>query len=1069
MKKRLILASVILSLCLPSLFAKVEVRKDSKGWRMFDGDKEVEVKGITWSNTPIGKDYNYSLWRMDDEFIYATLETDMPLLKAMGVNVIRSFDDVPPKWVEYIYDKYGIYTLINNLMGRYGVTVKGKWTFPTDYQDKDTRETLIEMARETAEKYKNVRGLLFYMLGNESNYGLEWSSTEIENLPVGEQHRAKAVYLYSMFEDAMKEMHKIDPNHPVGIVNGDTQYIDLIAELCPSLDIFGSNVYRGWKFYDAFYEDVLTKLDKPAVFTECGADAFNAITQKEDQWAQLQYFKTQWEEVYQQGYGKGRHQNVLGAFLFEWIDEWWKVYQWKELDIHNKNASWANSGYSLDFKEGVNNMNEEWFGLCAISTQTVNGVNKRVPRAVYYFFCDLWQHSLYNSTNEEIDAFFKNLPESIYLARGNSGSIREDIAQNQAFKIKSLSVSGQYTTPVFLNYLKDDIKDKKNWRDTFRYPNGDYSETNGEYISKEGRGKYGDKVAEDIENKPTFQAESSLTLEMNPVEHVNGSVTFRAFTNEPFSRLRDHNMSYYETVPDGESVYDHKKHFEIYAADATYEGKNFDIKGYYHTGHAGYTNTGDVFNITQDAFDLVGYDTNGDKAPIAAEFTGKGKLSGFNFIAGPEIYGYATPQAVANYYKGFWPGFKYLTWINWGVVFAEEFGQSERQEKAPQNAYGDGRKASLYGEFYFNKFATLKLGALTAGNEKVGAEYVSKKNGLKKITDADTFGGYASISTGMIPYTNLYVNGIYRGLVADTNPAGVYNGMFTGDSGSGNRIEIQTGADVTFGVFSFKPVFRMRQPIEEPTGARSIVAGDPFYVGQGNRRSMELEAIFTYDPEGGTYFHNWDNNETENAKFAFSLAGLYKFFADETDLLPYKDNQGPKVQRNDGTWVGGDNWVAYNTLPLQKNLWQLGARIVTNPTNNLRVIATVNAGHVAPFVCYYGDPDDITFYGGSVALRYKNWIASSAVTVNGWGPEGWHREQNWTFPLQYSLDVAYGFKKPSFLDTKNRIGLRILGTNFGKYSQDSYGALPYAYHKTPTASIDGAKYMEVTAYFNIGL
>ena len=1066
MKKSLIF-TLILSLSFSSLFAKVEVRKDAKGWRMFDDGKEIEVKGITWSNTPIGMDYNYSLWRMDDDFIYATLDTDMPLLKAMGVNVIRSFDDVPPKWVEYIYDKYGIYTLINNLMGRYGVTVKGKWIFPTDYQDKATREALVEMARATAKKYKDVRGLLFYMLGNESNYGLEWTSTEIENLPVGEQQRAKAVYLYSMFEEAMKAVHEVDPNHPVGIVNGDTQYIDLIAELCPSLDIFGSNVYRGWKFYDAFYEDVLTKLDKPAVFTECGADAFNALTQKEDQWAQLQYFKSQWEEVYQEGYGKGRHQNILGAFVFEWIDEWWKIYQWKDLEIHNANASWANSGYSLDFKEGTNNMNEEWFGLCAISTQTLNGVNKRVPRAVYYFFCDLWKHSLYNSTNEEIDAFFKTLPESIYLARGDSSSVREDIAQSNAVKIRSLDISAQYTAPVFINYLQDDIKDKKNWRDTLRYPNG---------ITKNGENAgstngYSEKYAEDIENKPTFQAESTLVLDVNPVERVNGSVTLKAMTGEPFTRLRDHNMSYYESVPDDDSVYEHKKYFDFYAADATYEGTDFDIKGYYHAGHAGYADSGDIFNITQDAFDLAGYDRDGDKAPIAAEFIGKGKFNGLKVIGGPEIYGYAAPQIVANYYRGFFPGLKWLSWMNVGGVVAEEFGQSEHESKAPANAYGYGRKASVYGEFYFNNVAAIKLGALTAGSEKVGAEYDSKKNGRKKITDADTFGGYASLSTRLIPYFNVYVNGIYRGLVADTNAAGVYGGFFTGDSGSGNRIEIQSGFDFALGAISFKPVFRMRMPIEEPTGSRDITQGSPFYVGQGNRESMEIEAVFTYDPEGGTYFHNWDNNETENAPIAFSLTGLYKLFEEQTDLLPYKSANSSRVQRNDGTWVTGDDWYTSAAMKRQEGLWQVGARVVTNPTNNLRLIATLNAGHLTPAVAYFGNTKEepITFYGGSLAVRYKRWIASSSVTVDGWGPEGWHRDQNWTFPLQYSFDIAYGFKKPSFLDNKNRIGLRFLGTNYGEFSNDSYGALPYAYHRTATASLDGAKYMEVTAYFNISL
>ena len=60
-----------------------------------------------------------------------------------------------------------------------------------------------------------------FALGNESNYGLSWSSFEIENLPVGEQHEAKARFLYSLFNEAMAAGKAIDPNHPFTIVNGD--------------------------------------------------------------------------------------------------------------------------------------------------------------------------------------------------------------------------------------------------------------------------------------------------------------------------------------------------------------------------------------------------------------------------------------------------------------------------------------------------------------------------------------------------------------------------------------------------------------------------------------------------------------------------------------------------------------------------------------------------------------------------------------------------------------------------------------------------------------------------------
>jgi hypothetical protein len=41
----------------------------------------------------------------------------------------------------------------------------------------------------------------------------------------------------------------------------------------------------------------------------------------------------------------------------------------KNLDIHDNNASWFNGGYALDVQGTDNNMNEEWFGICAKGQQ----------------------------------------------------------------------------------------------------------------------------------------------------------------------------------------------------------------------------------------------------------------------------------------------------------------------------------------------------------------------------------------------------------------------------------------------------------------------------------------------------------------------------------------------------------------------------------------------------------------------------------------------------------------------------------------------------------------------------
>lgn len=1029
---------LVASLCVltGSLFAQqVKVLKDNGGWRLFDGNKSVEVKGVVWSFTPIGESYTYNLFGQNDDFIQKMIDTDMPMLKDMGVNVIRCFTTIPPKWVEYIYTKYGIYSIINDTLGRYGISVNGTWYDQTDYSDYYTRETLIAQARATAETYKNVNGVLMYMFGNESNYGLVWSSSEIENLPVGEQNVVKAGYLYDLLEKAMAACKEVDPNRPVGIVNGDTQYLDLIAKLCPSLDILGVNAYRGYKFYDSFYENIRDVLDKPIVFTESGADAYNNILHQEDQSAQMTYLGNQWQEIYEQSYGKGKCQNVLGGFVFEWMDEWWKRYQTKNVDVHD-GGSWSNAGYELDYADGINNMSEEWFGLCAQSTITRDGINVRIPRASYYMLKDAWKLSLYESSAADVSKKFASLNYSLYLAMGNEKSIKQAVNEREYFKISQASLSAEATAPVFVNQVAKDIEDgTKNWKNDFRYLN-----SKGEM------------------NEITPQAEAVLGIEFKPFENLSGEIVLKAASDAPFTRLGDAWASYYDEAGN-------VKYVELYSGSLSYEGKFADINGYYHTGHASFEGKGDPFSISKEAFDITGYDTYGSKAPIAVEVTGKNIFDGLSVIAGPEIWGSARPQLQANYYKWI-PNVGFLDGIVLNATYAEEFGTSENIEIDPYNGYGAGRKASVYFETYLMPWFQLKGGALIAGTEKIGASYVSSDGKMKNIGFQDTLGGYVHLGTDMFQHTYIYGNAIYRGLVAETNAAAVRGSFFTADSGAGNRFEVQVGTDFGIGDFTFKPVVRARVPLDGPVG-RNLLTGSPFIVDLRNRQSIEVEAVLTYDSEGGTWFHEWNSDDIEGAKFAASVSGLYQYYAGMTDNIPYKSNTKDTRTRNDGSTVTDYIWFDGGALPEQGNLWQVGARAVFNPIADLRIIAKVNAGQLGATTGAYktttGVPEIVTFVDAGLSVRYSHLIASADFSFNKWGPENWWRNFNYTFPLQYTVDVAYGFGKPSFLDSANRVGVRVKGRNFGKYSSDAYGALPSG------MGVADAMYMEVATYFNISL
>ena len=78
-------------------------------------------------------------------------------------------------------------------------------------------------------------------------------------------------------------MKEIDPSHPVALCNGDVLFIDIIAEECPDIDIYGTNTYRGVSFGDMF-QVVREKLDKPLMFTEFGAVGVPVVCDCEHRW-----------------------------------------------------------------------------------------------------------------------------------------------------------------------------------------------------------------------------------------------------------------------------------------------------------------------------------------------------------------------------------------------------------------------------------------------------------------------------------------------------------------------------------------------------------------------------------------------------------------------------------------------------------------------------------------------------------------------------------------------------------------------------------------------------------------
>ncbi|MGB1242410.1 MAG: glycoside hydrolase family 2 TIM barrel-domain containing protein, partial [Chitinophagales bacterium] len=623
--KHFYLTLILLLLASPAFTQadKVSVTKSSDGMKLTVNGNDFMVNGMNWGYVPIGTNFNYSLWKQSDDVIKAALDAEMSLLKNMGVNAVRQYTGIQPKWIKYIYEKYGIHTMLNHSFGRYGLTLNGLWTPVTDYRDSGTQKLLMDEVTELVNEYKDTPGLLLFLLGNENNYGLFWAGAETEDFP-DEEEKRKAVGekrgrpMYKLMNDAALKMKSIDSSHPIAICNGDVLFIDIIAEECKDVDIYGTNMYRGVSFGDAF-TTVRDKIDKPILFTEFGSDSFNAIENQEDQQPQAFYMVGNWKEIYENAAGMGKAGNSIGGFTFQFSDGWWKYGQTKNLSVHDNNASWSNGGYQFDFAEGENNMNEEWFGICAKGETNARGLYQLYPRAAYYALKEAHQLNPYNSgvTLESINTHFSdiNLMDAVLKGRGDKASLDSE-------KSKKIRLSG----------LRAEFTTFMTGGDLISTPENKTSQNTG-YPSSQG-----------FDHMESFY----VGVEANPSASVRANVTFNILGNVAENPI---NEIFYEnrgrireiTTPQGALTVPSLNRLQLYQADVEWKGKEFDLRGFYRTGHYHWGYEGDFFGLYPEANYGPNVDLYNGEAPFGFEIDGKKGLKGLKVAFGPELWWGANP------------------------------------------------------------------------------------------------------------------------------------------------------------------------------------------------------------------------------------------------------------------------------------------------------------------------------------------------------------------------------------------------------------------------------------------
>jgi len=1034
-----------------TVFAQVDqvsVVNDDKGMKLVVNGEDFMINGMNWDFVPIGTDVtNADFWGKPDDVIKAGLDTEMSLLKNMNVNVIRQYTGVPAKWIQYIYENYGIYTMLNDSFGRYGLTLDGVWTPVTDYADPKTAHFLLSEVDRLVKEYKDTPGLLLYLLGNENNYGLFWAGAETEDFPDG-QEKIDAVGelrgrpMYRLMNDAAKKMKVLDSSHPVAICNGDVLFIDIVADECKDVDIYGVNSYRGVSFGDMF-KVVKEKLNKPVMFTEFGADAYNAIKNAEDQRMQAYYMVNNWKEIYENAAGLGKTGNSLGGFTFQFSDGWWKAGfdDRKNADTQQTEATWNGGGYTLDIASpGANNMNEEWFGICAKGPTDARGLYDLYPRAAYYALKDAHTFNPYADgiTAESLKNHFDGiqLMDAVLKARGDKAVLEAE----QGGKIKISQLRAEFTT----------------------------FNTGGSLLTTPSTA---DPDANTFPNETGFDHMQSyyVGIEGKPSPNMRANVNFNILGNvaaNPINEIFYENRGRPVTVdgPDGEVTLADNNRIQVYNAEFEWNTKYADVKGFYRTGHNHWGYEGDFFGLYPEANYGPNLDIyNGEISGL--EFDGKRSLKGLKAAFGPQLWWGANPAFLLKYSKT-------IKHIDITGVYHEDIDEQGAVVTSIAVPAPKTRRVTLHAKRKFGAF-NLEVGGIWGGQPLNGREFqfVQGEPGNyvvynDEINSDDNWGAKAKITFQKGKF-NWYALGASTGLVANggADQTRTFTGWKLKDNGSGNQNSFLTGFTYSVGNLQIAPNFLWQEPLVDAipndvggAGRLRNIQDDPFAV-RSNRKTTAGELLLTFDPTPGSWFYEWNNDRVEDAKFAFNLGFVYRHLPTTMDAA---------IGFFEGSRVG----AAFGQSVPAEDLWEGSSRIVSKINPDLAFIANLYVGNGQ---AKGSDERVINRGGGDLRLIYKKWKVESAVKVNDWGPYDYHRDFNLTYPLQLMLDISTSIGKPDwFVLPDTKIGIRGTWRSLNEFSPRYLpnAVAPNTFPPVPILSpvgFDNGNEWEIRTYVHINI
>jgi len=271
------------------------------------------IKGICYHPVPKGSDHRN----------FENLSEDLVLMKEAGINTIRFYSPVNDKAVLDKIHAAGLKAIIG-----FGYNQGGYYDILSG--------TFINYIN----LLKDHPVILFWELGNEYNYHPEWFEGDMKNW-------------YIALNDAAELIHENDPSHPVATAHGELPD-SLALSTCPSIDVWGMNVYR-WDNPTSIFKEWAAISGKPMYLSEAGADSYMTAARdgyKEGNNEQAQADAT--AHILNAVFSDT--QICSGVTLFSFTDGWWKAGNNSTQDP----GGWAPNSSGVPYDGAPN---EEYWGI----------------------------------------------------------------------------------------------------------------------------------------------------------------------------------------------------------------------------------------------------------------------------------------------------------------------------------------------------------------------------------------------------------------------------------------------------------------------------------------------------------------------------------------------------------------------------------------------------------------------------------------------------------------------------------------------------------------------------------